>query len=78
MFDPNLQYDEDYWRELYMDQVYPYLRTNGPYIGERAMHGDAQAEAIIQRTRRFQIDWHPENYRLLVEQLKAWEAKNVH
>ena len=75
MFDPDLQFDADYWRELYMEQVFPWLRDNGPSIGERAMQGDKDAENIILRVSRFQVDWHPENYRLLVAQLKAYQKK---
>ncbi len=63
------------------EELIPYLQKHGPRIGEAAMHGDADAEAVIQGYHRF-INGMPHlrrtNFDLCVQALKRWEAKGVH
>lgn len=66
--------------EKFEAELLPYLTKHGPQIGEMAMHGDADAEAVIQGYHRF-INGLPTfrrtNFEMCVAALKRWERKSM-
>jgi hypothetical protein len=67
--------------ERFEDEVIGYVEKHGARIGEAAVSGDADAEAVILGYHRF-VNGLPElrqaNYRLCIAALKRWDAKRVH
>lgn len=63
------------------EELIPYLEKHGSKIGEMAVHGDKDAEAVILGYHRF-INGMPQlrerNFNLCVRALNRWELKGVH
>lgn len=67
--------------EKFENELIPFLETHGPQIGEAAMQGDTDAEAVIQGYHRF-INGLPvmrnQNFAMCIAALKRWEARRLH
>jgi len=70
--------EERHLVEKFEDELVPYLEKHGPRIGEAAMQGDRDAEAVILGYHRF-VNGLPElrqqNFNTCVAALKRWEGK---
>lgn len=73
--------EEQHLVERFENDLIPFLEKHGSQIGEAAMTGDADAEAVILGYHRF-INGLPamrqQNFALCTAALKRWEARRLH
>lgn len=66
--------------EKFENEIVPYVRKYGGYIGEAAMRGDLDAEEVIRRYSLFVNGmpmWRDVNLKLCTAALKRWEKKRL-
>lgn len=72
--------EERFLVEKFEAELLPYLTKNGSKIGEAAMYGDEDAEAVILGYHRF-INGMPTfrqtNFDMCVAALRRWERKSL-
>lgn len=73
--------EERHLVEKFENELVPFFEKHGPRVGESAMQGDKDAEAVIVAYHRF-INGLPQmrqtNFDLCVAALKRWERKRLH
>ena len=74
MFRPDGFDDRETMRVFHVE-LEPWLKHNGPKIGDKAMQGDLEAENLIRRYAVFVAWKDPENLKLLRSQMKNYERK---
>lgn len=66
--------------EKFEDELVPYFEKHGPRIGDAAIKGDKNAEAVILGYHRF-VNGMPQlrqqNFNLCVAALKQWERRGM-